>query len=116
MNNEEKILSMLEALTQGQSETNQRITETNQRLDDFQTQTNQRLDETNKRIADTNQRLDEFQTQTNQRFDKLEKEIKTVKRELTNEIHKTSDFLLDELERRVDFEGWSARQRKVVSK
>ena len=41
-------------------------------------------------------------------------ELKKVRVEFKTEIHKSTGFLLDEIDRRVDFEGWTARQKEKL--
>jgi len=60
----ERDLKLYNAVEHLRKDTNQRLAETNERIDG----TNQRLDETNERIDGTNQRLDSLEETVNHRF------------------------------------------------
>ena len=89
MNNEEKILSVLENLVT--------------------TVTQMQGDITDLKQGQAEMRQDIKSLQQGQI--KLEEEIKNTKQELKEEIHKTSGFLIDEIERRVDFKSWFLKQK-----
>ena len=92
MNNEEKILSMLETIVADISV----------------------LKEGQAKLEEGQAKLEESQAKLEEGLDEVKQEIRDVQRELKQEINKTTAFLLDKLERRVDFKGWSAKQREKL--
>lgn len=73
---------------------NQRINDTNQRIEDSKRETNQRIEdskrETNQRIEDskreTNRRFDDFKEESNKRFDDFKESMKEILRSELGQI------------------------------
>ena len=104
MNNEEKILSMLESLTTSVSQVREAQEETTIRIDKLEETTNKRFDKMEAGLVETNNRINKLEETTNKRFDKME--------EATNMRFNRIETSLGETNARLD--GLEADVRSII--